>query len=693
MKKTLLYILSAFLIFSACRKDKINTEKTSITIGTSTVESALSGQVVDEEGKAIRGATVTLENMQQITNNDGYFRFAKVDLLEDGAFLTVENSSYFTNYKRIIPTMGKTFSKIGLIEKRMPTGVFNSGDGGIISKSDGEIITFGANTIIDDAGNLYTGNVNVYTHHFDPENSNLTEVMPGNLLAVDKNGKLVQLVTYSMVMVELIGENGQELNLKEGTTATIEFPLKGSTATAAPNEIPLWSFDETNGLWTEEGTATKDGNYYRGEVSHFSFWNCDAPFDLINLQGRLVDEGGNPIQNIEVSLMILSNVTTASAHTNSDGIFSGKVPANEELYMRITSYCQSVIDEQIIGPFSTDQDLGDIVFEQTNFLTMTGKALECNGAPIQDGYVGIEIDGRIALTIDLDGSTNFQATIPVCSNSKIRIYVTNLNGFLQSNSYSFTYSGQSSEDVGDHTACSDLDEFVYIKFGNAVVIETEFIVRKDFIDNKYIVILTERGGHNLTLNFDKPCSLNVPGMLTASTNTTFEFDFDLSESEIGGYVEGKGIGTGNYLDISVSPPETKLAEIEVILRGKVDELWLPVSGRVWNDLNKNGLMEPNEPPMQGVQVEFRLAPNIPPTITNEDGYYNGYLSTAFPIDMYVLPPDNFTISPQNIGSNDTIDSDFDPVIGNVFDPVVGNVFNLYAEPNGSNIYDCGMYEN
>ena len=64
---------------------------------------------------------------------------------------------------------------------------------------------------------------------------------------------------------------GQKLNLKEGHTAEIVVQIDDSQLATAPNTITLWHFDEEKGYWKEDGVATKVGNKYVGEVSHFSW--------------------------------------------------------------------------------------------------------------------------------------------------------------------------------------------------------------------------------------------------------------------------------------------------------------------------------------------------------------------------------------------------------------------------------------
>ena len=73
----------------------------------------------------------------------------------------------------------------------------------------------------------------------------------------------------------------------------MSIPVGSTQTSSAPAEIPLWYFDETNGVWKEEGKATLQGNEYVGEVSHFTFWNCDISWDLIYLDGSVLLEGVN----------------------------------------------------------------------------------------------------------------------------------------------------------------------------------------------------------------------------------------------------------------------------------------------------------------------------------------------------------------------------------------------------------------
>jgi len=303
MKNFQLLLFTVVLIFSACRKDEIKTDfEFDGTDGGEEITTRLSGQVIDEAGLPLEDAIVRIENNEQTTNEDGVFSFSNMDIKENGEMISIEKGGYFTNIKRVIPTPDNTFQRLGLVAKGAPTGTFSTSQGGTISKPEGEKIVFEGNSIVDESGD-YNGEVTVYSHHFNPEDPFLGELMPGDLSGIEFEGTRVQLATYSMILVELYGASGQKLNLKSGTTAAVDFPIKGNAAANAPVQIPLWSLDELTGVWIEEGSATREGNYYKAEVSHFSFWNCDDFFDLVTLEGLVLDQNGFPLTNTRVRLM------------------------------------------------------------------------------------------------------------------------------------------------------------------------------------------------------------------------------------------------------------------------------------------------------------------------------------------------------------------------------------------------------
>lgn len=113
---------------------------------------------------------------------------------------------------------------------------------------------------------------------------------------------------------------------------------------------------------------------------------------------------------------------------------------------------------------------------------------------------------------------------------------------------------------------------------------------------------------------------------------------------------------------------------------------------VWHDLNGNGLIDPNEPGINGIEVELYNTSNIliKSTITAEDmitGKSGSYIFTEIVEGQYYLKfglPEGYQFTKANIGSNEVIDSD---VIGFNGETDVFTISGTITDLN----YDAGMF--
>jgi hypothetical protein len=78
-----------------------------------------------------------------------------------------------------------------------------------------------------------------------------------------------------------------------------------------------------------------------------------------------------------------------------------------------------------------------------------------------------------------------------------------------------------------------------------------------------------------------------------------------------------------------------------------------VCGVVWNDLNNNGLREAGEPVIANAVVTLGGSS----TSTDGTGYYQFEFQGAGTFQVSVMVPPGMRISPDNVGDDDTIDSD------------------------------------
>jgi uncharacterized protein (TIGR02145 family) len=269
---------------------------------------------------------------------------------------------------------------------RTQAGTVSGASGGQV-QAQGATVTLAGGGFLRN-GAAYTGAVNVYMDRLDPAADDFMDRMPGNLVAVQDNAPRM-LISYGMVAVELTDASGQPVELAPGVTAEVRFPITGSQQGSAPSAIDLWWYDEDAGHWRHEGTATRQGNEYVGQVGHFSFWNVDIPAAFVELTG-VVQLGGAPASGALVTVTS-SSLGSATDYTGPTGAFGGFVPAGEDLTLTVSLACTggnyTVVHTQQLGVLTANTNVGTIAVSSPNTTVVSGTVVGCNGEPLAQGYV------------------------------------------------------------------------------------------------------------------------------------------------------------------------------------------------------------------------------------------------------------------------------------------------------------------
>lgn len=424
-------LFSSMLVITSCQREVNETLGGSNNPGTVDdnimVRASVMGSVVDENNQPVANATVSSGANTTTTNRYGIFRFDNINLSKANGYVKVDKAGYFLGTRTFVTTTGRTHNvRIKLIPKTN-TGNFSAASGGTISLTTGGKLVIPANAITDAGGNAYTGTVNVAMTWINPTSNDLPEIIPGDLRGITTDGQERGLETFGMLGVELTTPGGQALKIATGKTAELTIPVPAAIAGNAPATIDLWHFDETKGRWIQEGTATKTGNTYVGNVSHFSFWNCDAPFPLVNLCMSFVNADNQPLNNVTIRIK-RPNGSYGYGRTDSAGNLCGKVPKNELLTLQVLDQCHNVVYSQSIGPFSADATLPAItaIIPGTNSLTITGTVTNCAGANITSGAAVIYIGNGYGYSVPVTNGS-FSHTLIRCDATALNFTVLGID--------------------------------------------------------------------------------------------------------------------------------------------------------------------------------------------------------------------------------------------------------------------------
>jgi hypothetical protein len=472
-------LFSLLLVFTGCQKENKNggggnnggtgnnpSEPNPVT-------ATVTGLIVNENDLPLPGASVKSGTNSATTDSRGYFTFKNIGLDKFTAMVNVNMNGYFTAFRNFSARAdGVHFVKIKLIRKTL-TGTVPSASGGSINLANGSQVTLQpASVIIKATGQPYTGTVNVYSAYIDPTAADISSVVPGSFMGIDAANQRTILQSFGMLAVDLQGSAGEALQIAANKTAKLKFTIPASLTSKAPATIPLWSINETTGVWQEEKTATKTGNFYEGDVSHFSFWNCDAPTYTVKFQVTLKTPQATPLKNTQVRITRLNGNGATYGYTDSLGWVGGLVPQNENLKLEVITRCNDVSYSQNIGPYTaaTDVNLGDITItpDVITTVTITGTVNNCAGQAVTSGYVQAYFDYTTYNAPINNGQ--FTITFTRCSNSTANVSLVATDNTANQQGATTTYSVSSGTvNTGVISACgtSTLQSVDYTLDGTA----------------------------------------------------------------------------------------------------------------------------------------------------------------------------------------------------------------------------------
>jgi formylglycine-generating enzyme required for sulfatase activity len=330
------------------------------------IKQTVYGRVIDENKNGVKDADVTLHGKTTKTDEYGVFLFENADVPNDRLFAVAKKSGYFETTKAGTANDSGVVQLQLLMPSRTLVSTVQSSSSSTISLNDNAKVLLTANSYKKTDGTSYTGSVKVYAQYYSPSSDTFAEVFPGDALGVTTNGLDAYLYSYGFMNVEIEGANGEQLNLKTGTTAELQSPANGFDK----DTMPLWYYDTAIGKWKEEGYALRNGNTLRGKVSHFTTWNCDRNLPPAIISGTLYN-GCEENQKIEGVAIQVGQTTVI---TDKNGKYRVVFPSGGNNVIVKNSLSNEV--KTIVSLESGKEDI--VNFSTKNRSYVVGRVTDCN---------------------------------------------------------------------------------------------------------------------------------------------------------------------------------------------------------------------------------------------------------------------------------------------------------------------------
>lgn len=288
-----LFWLTGFILISAlltaCDSSNSKSTDTGGTVDTVSV----SGLVRTPGGVTIEGVEAyNSDGVLATSDNSGVMNFtispdkaSSIRLKKLGYSAQTVMLSVNNNSAEFLATLGQR-----------STAITVSADAEIdITGLSGAMVTLAAGALVDANGNAVTGDIQLSITPVDVSNDDALGVFPGAFAGTDIDGNPTPVIMTYGTVEYYFSQNGNELNLAAGQSATIEIPIY---VTLHPDGTPiqigdsgaLWYLNETTGQWLQENTGivvvseqSSTGIALRATVTHFSWWNHDIAPEICDL--------------------------------------------------------------------------------------------------------------------------------------------------------------------------------------------------------------------------------------------------------------------------------------------------------------------------------------------------------------------------------------------------------------------------
>lgn len=402
---------------------------------------ALSGIVRDASGTPIEGVSIVSGSSAATTNTDGFFEFDQIQVVSvlNRSVVRFSKAGYFDVVRSMdADDDAADGASWEVVMCKKENNDFTSIK--TYSSSSDQTLQAGEMKIdmpqdgykVDGTGVGYTGKVKSEMVYLDPNNERFSEMMPGgDLAAVRTDNSSAQLVSYGMTDLNMYAENGDKLQLKDGSKAKLTFPIPAGMGENPPASIPLWSFNEKTGLWEEEGSAALQGNVYVGEVAHFSWVNLDYPEKQGTVYGYVKDDTGKVLPGVRLSIGQL----LASTVSKSDGYYSHEVPANTDFSITVKDLYYGGINQKVSVkvPALSPGERRQVDITLPHLVRVYGKVMNERGDGIRSA-VWVQTEKAKTEVLQTDKEGNFSVYVPKDMKGKATVYAR-------------TYRGEGSKDI------------------------------------------------------------------------------------------------------------------------------------------------------------------------------------------------------------------------------------------------------
>jgi hypothetical protein len=424
-------------------------------------QGSLTVRVVDIDGDPIEDAQVQVSELAMETDADGYAEFG----VGAGIWKPKVRADGFASggIRARVPQGVSMHRTVHL----MPLGEPHTFDASSPSDvyEDRVHVRIPADALQDADGNDFSGMAQAHIAPLNPSTDDKA-AMPRPLSGIlEGDQDPTPMESIFMADIRLTDGSGNDLQLKDGSEATLEFVLPDDLQDdySIGDQIEAYFFNEALGIWEQDGMGEViESTYASGKlawqvnVNHFTWWNCDQPWTDKNCAQVAVtnQSSGNAVSGAQVYVdgVTYNGTSTGTTGPGGDACVDFKLGSTAEVTAVGPNGQLAQVGNatQIMGSNTAatcgGQGSGSCQTVQVQLAPPTclsGRVVDGNGNTIQGATVTGYYDGANGTeSVSATTGSNGEYCLSVPQQADVDVVVTyDDNGTLKSDSTSVMAAG------------------------------------------------------------------------------------------------------------------------------------------------------------------------------------------------------------------------------------------------------------
>ena len=416
MKCKLILSFVFLMLLGACRKElnkvDINDDKPTLKVE---VETNISGLIKDDRSKPVPFATIIVNDKSTQTDINGYFEIRDVYINEEIDFLTIKKPGYFDQVQSICPVRGDHHFLTVSIEEKLFTHSSDANVDFTFIYSDLYEVFIPKNSLVNEAGDIYSGKY---------------KVAPIKIVGEEKNS---QFFTSDHVqkLLEIAAVCGIEITESQSNKPLFlnqKISFKYNIKNTPNHSLEVFNYSDTSERVKSLTNVNIENGKLKFESQTLGKLIVANAVAYKEAKGTILADGKKfPFCSFQTSNN--SQISLQSRGT-LNGQFRVYMPLDGSNVFQFLNTCQQTVYEKELHVGGDDfVYLYEINSRIATLNFISGNIKNCNGDPLNNGYIKVLEDNELNTIFPLNQNGSFEFIISACprTNQMIQAFDRNNN--------------------------------------------------------------------------------------------------------------------------------------------------------------------------------------------------------------------------------------------------------------------------